>query len=97
MDAEPGSASFADSLERLVGALREESEELNRIERLSAQSFREWFDNAVVRVSAKLGITLARARALVDDFVAIGANARSAYRNNYNATRRSARRVRRRG
>jgi len=95
MEIEPGGGSFADSLERLAEILHEESTELQRIEQLSYQSFREWLDRVVSRVSATLGITLARARALVDDYVTIAANARSTFWEHYHATRGASRRVRR--
>lgn len=95
-EIEPGSGSFADSLERLADILREESAELERIERLSAKSFRMWLDRVIDQVSATLGITLARARALVDDYLTIAANARSTFWEHYHATRTASRRVRRR-
>jgi hypothetical protein len=93
MNAEPGGApSLDDIMDRLRATMRENDENLEAIIRLSNISFRLWLDQTGQRLSAALGISLARVRAFLTDVRSIGLNANSAfwtsYRNEFERARK---------
>jgi len=92
VNVEPGTPGYADMLDRVARMLEDDSVDNAAIASMSHESFREWLNVVVTRVSQTLGIALSSAAALVADTVQIMRNARSSfmvsYRENYERARR---------
>jgi hypothetical protein len=92
----PGPGSYDEALERVANLLRQNREELQEIERVSADSFRLWLDNLAQQVSESLGIALGKVRAFIDDVWTILGNATKTFRSSYQEAYEKSRRISRR-
>ncbi|WP_327302318.1 hypothetical protein OG730_01170 [Streptomyces sp. NBC_01298] len=95
MNTEPAGAEvdFDDLLQRVWDAMKEDEDNMGEIVRLSDVSFRLWVDSVAQRLSAALGLSLARVHAFFDDVGSIARRAGHTFADAYHDGYRRARKV----
>ncbi|MFI5866749.1 hypothetical protein [Streptomyces sp. NPDC051546] len=95
MNTEPAGAEvdFDALLDRVWAAMTENEDNRREIVRLSEVSFRLWVDSVAQRLSAALGLSLARVHAFFDDVGSIARRAGHTFVGAYHDGYRRARKV----
>ncbi|GIM93393.1 hypothetical protein [Paractinoplanes toevensis] len=94
-DVTPGDSTYDETIRRIAQLIQSDENERGKIQELSTESFREWLDDIVRRISRELGIALANVHVLIEDVFTIGLNAATSFAGGYRDAYQKARRVQR--
>ena len=93
MNIEGRDASYSETLARVAALMDAEKIDHERIASMSQESARDFLNEAIIKISQALGITMAKTAALVADLVEIARNAGKAFSEAYRDSYQRARRI----
>lgn len=86
-------ATYEETLARVAALMDAEKIDHQRIADMSQESAREFLNEAIIKISKALGITVAKTAAMVADLVEMARNARKAFSEAYRDSYQKARRI----